>query len=124
MIYTGYFAKFNKYVEAGLLPISIAGKGPAGINCVEWKFFAPTWDIYSNYKKGNLNEFGYLERFKSEILGVIDIGSLKQFIDNTMINNKKDIILLCYETPDKFCHRHIVADFLEANGYVVKEFQV
>ena len=35
-----------------------------------------------------------------------------------------NIILLCYEKSGDFCHRHILADWLEENfGYKVKEYQ-
>lgn len=31
------------------------------------------------------------------------------------------IALLCYEKPDDFCHRHLVADWLRKNGYECEE---
>jgi len=34
----------------------------------------------------------------------------------------KDSVLLCWEGPSKFCHRHIVASWLEAElGVIVTE---
>ena len=30
-------------------------------------------------------------------------------------------VLLCYEKSEDFCHRHIVAEWLERSGYEVKE---
>lgn len=35
----------------------------------------------------------------------------------------KDIALVCYEKYDKFCHRHIVADWLNRNGIECKEYR-
>jgi uncharacterized protein (DUF488 family) len=38
-------------------------------------------------------------------------------------NEGKDIIFLCYEKSGDFCHRHILADWLEENmGVRVEEY--
>ena len=34
----------------------------------------------------------------------------------------KDVALVCYEKPSDFCHRHLVADWLNKNGFECKEF--
>ena len=34
-----------------------------------------------------------------------------------------NVVLLCWESPEKFCHRHILADYINKNsGVVVEEF--
>lgn len=33
----------------------------------------------------------------------------------------EDAILVCYEGEGKFCHRHLVADWLRSGGYEVQE---
>ena len=40
------------------------------------------------------------------------------------INNdsNKDICLMCYEKPSDFCHRHLVANWLNENGIECKEW--
>lgn len=35
----------------------------------------------------------------------------------------KDICLICYEKPNDFCHRHLVADWFRENGYEAVEFK-
>ena len=32
------------------------------------------------------------------------------------------VVLLCWESPEKFCHRHILADYINKNSVVVDEF--
>lgn len=119
MIYTGYFAKTEDYKKAGLTPIGIAGKAPDFYEGVELKKFAPSWDIYSAYKYGNLNEFGYVERYIKERLNILDKQEVKQ-----QLLSYENPILLCYE-KDGFCHRHILADWIEMNlGLVVKEYKI
>ena len=37
----------------------------------------------------------------------------------------KDVVLLCYETPEKFCHRHIAAQWLkDQTGIDIGEFEL
>lgn len=36
---------------------------------------------------------------------------------------EKDVILLCYEKPGEFCHRHLVANWFNKNGYFVEEYK-
>ena len=39
--------------------------------------------------------------------------------------SEHDCVLLCYEKPGDFCHRHILANWLEENfGFKVEEFRV
>ena len=120
MIYTGYFAKLKEYENNGLIPISISGKAPDFYNGIEYKRFAPSWSIYNNYKNGNIDEFGYTERYKKEILDKLNPVEIKQFLTSF----DKDIILLCYEKQGDFCHRHLVADWIESNlGIKVEEYE-
>ena len=40
-------------------------------------------------------------------------------------NKCDNMILLCYEKSGDFCHRHVLADWLEENfGYRVEEYDV
>ena len=42
--------------------------------------------------------------------------------EDAWYNNKNfDIVLLCYEKPDEFCHRHLVAEWFNRNGIYVVE---
>lgn len=34
-----------------------------------------------------------------------------------------NIVLLCYEKPTDFCHRHLVAQWLIENGFECKEYK-
>jgi len=35
---------------------------------------------------------------------------------------KKDVCLICYEKPSDFCHRHLVAEWLNKNGFRCEEW--
>jgi len=121
MIYTGYYAKLKDYIEAGLTPIAISGGVPDfySKDYLWWKFLAPSWDIFSKYKNGELNDFGYMERYVPEILGKINKQDFKQ-----KLLSVESPILLCFE-KEGFCHRHIVADWIENElGLPVAEFKI
>jgi hypothetical protein len=51
------------------------------------------------------------------------IDDLNMLILKDGINCKgKDIALVCYEKPEDFCHRHLVAEWLKKFGYCCEEF--
>lgn len=117
IIYTGYYANIPLYLKHNLTLISISGRYPTGFSGLWWKFFAPSWDIFSSWKKGQIDNEEYTNRFCEEILSKLNFIDIKQKLD--IICNP---ILLCYE-KEGFCHRHIVADWLRFYGLNVKEFK-
>jgi hypothetical protein len=79
--------------------------------------------------KSNPNGELYIKRFKEEILNkrlptqtVLDLLTLVGNFKG--LNYSPEICLLCYEKPSDFCHRHLVADWLNENGYDVKELEL
>ena len=117
-IYTGYFGQYEKYVEAGLTPVSIAGMAPCWYEDREWKFLAPNLSTFTKYKNGDYTEFQYMDEYIPK-LEKLDLDDLKRQIEEL-----DNIIFLCYE-KDGFCHRHLLADWLEAHtNYVVEEYNV
>ena len=121
-MYTGYFGKIKTYKKAGLIPVSICGKAPDWYTGHQYKKLAPKLGFFVEWSvgehKGDNNY--YIEHFKEEVLDTLRpedvINELKQF------GQLQDIILLCYEKPESFCHRHLVADWLNENGLYVTEF--
>jgi len=80
-------------------------KAPEFYSGKEYLPLAPTWQIYSDYKNSN-NSNLYIERYYEEILLPLD--------PQTVLNELgKFSVLLCWEAPDKFCHRRIVSKWLE-----------
>ena len=121
MIYTGYYARLNEYIEQGLTPIAISGAVPNFYDTdthLWWKFLAPSYDIFSKWKSGELNDFGYVSRYIPERLDILDKQDLKQ-----KLLSVENPILLCYE-KEGFCHRHVLADWIEMNlGLIVEEYK-
>jgi NTP pyrophosphatase (non-canonical NTP hydrolase) len=118
-IYTSFYDNL-KYLPEDVVPISIAGEAKDWYKGDEYKKLAPKLWFFKQWKKTLDNDF-YIEHFKEEVLDVLDV---KKVIEDLMkISGGKDIVLLCHETPGKFCHRHLVAKWLMENGYDVIELE-
>lgn len=117
-IYTSYFANKKKLEEFGIIPVSICLYPPRWFNGIRIKSVAPTSSIL--FAKNQTTE-RYVERFKDEVISRVDP---RQFFENLKsICGGKDVALCCFEKPDEFCHRHIVADWLNNSlGLSVCEF--
>lgn len=108
MIYTGYWTKIKEYEANALTPIGISGWSPDGYNGKTYKKLAPKYVWWKEWHDKNLGEQWYIDKYTDTVLNVlnpIDVAhDLQQMGDN--------VVLLCFETPEKFCHRHLVAKWL------------
>lgn len=109
-IFTGYYAKQKYYENNGCICISIAGRCPNWYHGLEYKKLAPKYGFFMKWKNGQLNNDEYVDHFYSEVLDKLDALEVWNEI-KTVSNKAKIVILLCYEKPGDFCHRHIVADW-------------
>lgn len=117
-IYTSYFGNKKKLEELGIMPISICLYPPKWFNGIRIKSVAPTSSIL--FAKNQTTE-RYVERFKDEVLSKVNPHQL--FENLKSICGGKDVALCCFEKPEEFCHRHIVAEWLNKSlGIDVEEF--
>lgn len=118
MLYTGYFAKLKTYEKAGLQPISIAGKAPDFYKGPQYKYLAPRYKMFMDWKKGKITDEDYTREY-NEYLETLD----EQSVYRSLTSFGDNAILLCYEPPDKFCHRHLVAEWLtNVMGIDIEEY--
>jgi len=102
---TSYFG--NKNLKSVNAPgIAICRKVPDWFNGWIYKELAPKWEMIRALKEGDITEEEFTQRYKNEILSNLD--PLRVF--NALGHNA---ILLCWEAPDKFCHRQLVARWIE-----------
>lgn len=122
MIYTSYFGKL-KSLPKNIVPIAICGGLPDWYHGAWYKKLAPKWSFFKVWKETHDNDY-YLQNFDEQVLAALDpdevVNELNEFIRNYPIGT--EIALICYEKPGDFCHRHIVAEWLEGAGYEVKEY--
>jgi hypothetical protein len=115
MIYTSYFARIKTTLPAGLRAVSIALRNPEG-----WPLddtcpsLVPPPFLLDQWRGGNLTEAGYETRYREFRLRNLSAKWILSYYDNC--------VLTCYESPEKFCHRHIVRRWIqETAGVDVQE---
>lgn len=124
MIYTTYFSNLRNLPE-NILPISIAGKAPFWYNGAEYKKLAPKYDFFMKWKENHDNDY-YIKCFKEQVLNKINIiGFITDIMDIMVDNGIPDggVALVCYERPEDFCHRHLVREWLNNNGFECREWE-
>lgn len=113
MIYTSYFAMAHKIEDKDKL-LSIALWPPKNTN-IQWTpYLAPTKEILLRYKEDH-DEEAYTKAYRAQVLDILDVDKVAAYLQGR--------ILLCYERPEAFCHRHIVAQWLNENGYECEELK-
>ena len=117
MIYTGYYSKIKEYVDSGLTLLSISRTKPEfAKSCIDIPQLSQSNKILWDHKKGKIDDMEYTSKYLDQLneLGIDRIIKMIQiFGDN--------VVLLCWESPEKFCHRHILADYINKNSDVVVE---
>lgn len=117
MIYTGYFANVRR-LPPEIVPVSIALYSPRWFSGLRYGKLAPTDCILREWKS-NPDVERYIRLYQSDVLAWLSPYSV--VCDLMIMSEGKDVALLCYEKPDAFCHRHLVADWLKRNGYPCEE---
>lgn len=111
MIYTGYWAKTKEYEQNGLIPVGISGWTPNGYNGKTYKKLAPKYSWWKEWHDKKLSETWYTEKYNETVLNKLNPTVVATEIQSFGTN----VVLLCFETPEKFCHRHLVAQWLKEN---------
>ena len=133
-IWTSYFANIKQLEDAGIYCVSICNKVPAFFKGPNIESVAPNNSILWEYKKSDETDEDrerYKQRYINEVLCVYRFHPeyftdlLQSFSDS---ENGKDIALICYERPEDFCHRHILAEWLNerlsSRGITIEEYPV
>ena len=119
-IYTSYFAKANQFDDSKFIKIAISNSNP--LNLFKAKIFIPDWKtIVSPHKLGLISDEVYELRYVSQLDEKLEF--IKDVLDK-LVNLDKDIILMCYESPEKFCHRRVLSEWIFDNfGYSIEEYK-
>ncbi len=121
MIYTSYFGMLRK-IPSSIVPIAICRYPPKWYRGLTYKALAPPTHLLKAWNGGGITERDYIRVYGSEVLNALNpnavVDKLSQMADD------RDVVLLCYEKSDFFCHRHLVADWLKQAGYECEEIDV
>lgn len=111
---TSYFARLRTLDISEDLLVSIALKSPPGFRGRKYKSLAPSWSLLQYYRESH-DEEGYTNLYLRQILQTLDPHVVLRDLG-------EDSILLCWESPGKFCHRRIVANwFFDTLGLTIPE---
>jgi uncharacterized protein YeaO (DUF488 family) len=120
-IQTSYFANIHKLKAQGINTISISRKAPEWYTGAQYKALAPNYWLLKQYKDKTIDTENYTNYFYTDVLDKLDPAIV--WHDLTQLGNGENIAILCYERPGEFCHRRIVAEWLESTlGVLVPEF--
>ena len=123
MIYTSYFANSRNFPK-GAIPIAICRGVPSWYNGLVYQTVAPTQRILQEWHEDN-DERAYKVRFAHDVLRnvepvrvlnelqlMVPLKTREQMDCPVWDSDDVHIVLLCYEVAEDFCHRHLVADWL------------
>jgi hypothetical protein len=136
-IFTSYFSNMRNIIN----PVSIAHSNPYWYKGLSYSLLAPTSKILNEYKSNRFSNdkkaiMIYTDAYAEEILSKLDqekvyeelhfklVKSIARQISETKYSEEDIVTLLCWERPDKFCHRHLVARWFAEKGIEVKEISL
>ena len=119
-IWTSYFDNLNN-LPKDFVPVAICGGIPDWYTGLWTRRVAPKWKFFQEWKQNHDNNF-YIEHFNKEVLDKL-VPEIFVYKLEILTNHAENVVLICYEKPDEFCHRHLVADWItQGTGMEVKEW--
>lgn len=107
---TSYFSLYKKPDAVGIAMVTPDWYGP----CRTYPDLFPKKSFLFKYKKDH-NEEDYIQAYYEQVLSKLD--------PEKVYEDLKDNTLLCWEKAGKFCHRRLVAAWLELSlGVEVPEY--
>ena len=110
MIYTSYFANRYKFPQNAKI-ISIARYAPIYFKGTCWDVLAPSKELLYQYKYSGIDEEEYTNQYLKE-LQQRNKEAVRQALWQ-LEDQYGNVILCCYEKKNNFCHRHILAEWLD-----------
>lgn len=102
-IFTGNFANIKKYANKNIHSVSIALTARY-FNGDLYRSLNPKWEFKDDPEP----------EYKQKYLALLSNLDAKKVYDDLMYLSKgKDVVLLCHEKEGDFCHRRLVAQWLE-----------
>ena len=109
IIRTSYYYKVRNKAEDHY-KVAISLTAPTGEYYSYAVKLAPTQDMLWYYKNSFISEAEYTRMYKEILDKLKSDGALSGFVEDLKVHDK--VLLLCYEGKYKFCHRHILAEYL------------
>lgn len=123
LIYTGYYPMTLRMIDVGVVPVSISATQPGfWLDMPKMPELAPPAHLIYAWKNKLITERQFTVAYSTEVLGKFGTaGELRVEILRRFYGNKP-VALVCWEKPEDFCHRFLVADCLSFAGEHVPEW--
>lgn len=109
-IFTSYFGRAKGLDVTRYFIVSIARFQPKDFFAYPCLALAPSVDLLRQYKNG-LSRNLYEECYRRDVLESQNVHKI--FENLAMLAHGRDIVLCCYERPFEFCHRRLLARYVE-----------
>ena len=117
-IYTSYFGACRR-LPTDFVQVAICGKMLFPWSGLRYTKLAPRIGFFTEWKKNHDNDY-YIRHFNDEVLSKLTPEGVRKDLAELAGRDDRTVVLLCYEKPGDFCHRHLVAQWL---GDDVKEWE-
>lgn len=108
---TGYFYNLTKNEIKGAISIAVGSPRYVTVD-LKLKELAPSWDLLQDLRNDRIDEFEYERRFN---LQLSKLNPLEIYNKILKLTNDSEPVLMCHCKKENFCHRHLVAQWLEKN---------
>lgn len=88
---------------------------------IHYNKLAPSQHLHTLMYNNKIPVEQYISLFNHQLTQLNPHIIMKELLEFGKKEN--DVILLCYEKPEDFCHRQLVADWFNTNGYFVEEYK-
>lgn len=120
MIYTSFYSNTEIRRHPDMyckIKISIWAPTDALVDA-EIPELAPTRELLFGYKH-NSDEQTYILNYNKNVLAHLEPNEVAELIH--LLAGDRIPVLMCYERPSAFCHRHLVADWLNYHNIECRE---
>ena len=118
---TGCFKQVNDGHTNGFISISLY---PSKNDFVkyEYKSLAPNWKLFENLNKKKITEDQFIKSYDDQL---VSLSAEKVYEDLVNLVSGFEPIIMTSISKKKFCHRHLVAEWLENElGIIIEEYKV
>lgn len=123
---TSYFAKYSRLPQEEkdkYTPIAISTTIPKWFKECEFHLYelSPSSESVFKLKHGQMEVSEFTLEYTDKLRHWVRLDSILEDIAYLESTREKEVVLLCYEKSDDFCHRHLLRDYLNNNGLNVEE---
>lgn len=115
---TSYFAKFSRLSneeKEKYYPIAISQYLPKWFDLSVGEHIAdvaPLKELVLRLKEGDVTHINFTVEYISLLNEFVDIDGFVRYLQEIENMTNKEVVLLCYEKSDDFCHRHLLRHYL------------